>query len=362
MRPSADRGEAMASIRPPVSGSGDEPEISIVVPLYNEADNIPELHRRVSEALQDSGESYELVLVDDGSRDATPELADELHEADERVVVVHLSRNFGHQAAVSAGIDHARGRAVVLMDGDLQDPPEVIDEFLRAWRAGNDVVYAIRTKRKECLWKRSAYALFYRLLHTISDLDVPLDSGDFCLMDRQVVDALKALPERGRFVRGLRTFVGFRQVGIRYERDPRQAGTSKYGFFALLRLAVDGLVGFSGYPLTLVTQLGIASLLLAVGLTAWVLMDAYWHHTAPRGWASLIVVVLYMSSMQLFSLGIIAEYIRRIFIEAKGRPTYVVRTTRGLPVTALESSARRLRPLTEDGLRSYTTPVRRTND
>jgi dolichol-phosphate mannosyltransferase len=195
----------MASTRPPVSGSGDEPEISIVVPLYNEAANVGELYRRVSEALQDSGESYELVLVDDGSRDATPELADELQEADERVVVVHLSRNFGHQAAVSAGIDHARGRAVVLMDGDLQDPPEVIDEFLRAWRAGNDVVYAVRTKRKEGLWKRSAYALFYRLLHTISDLDVPLDSGDFCLMDRQVVDALKALPERGRFVRGLRT-------------------------------------------------------------------------------------------------------------------------------------------------------------
>src|SRR5262249_5851211 len=152
----------------------------------------------------------------------------------------------------------------------------------------------------------------------ISDLDVPLDSGDFCLMDRQVVDALKALPERGRFVRGLRTFVGFRQVGVRYERGARQAGTSKYSFLALLRLAVDGLVGFSGYPLTLVTQLGIGSLILAMGLTAWVFVDAYWHHTAPRGWASLIVVVLYMSAMQLFSLGIIAEYIRRIFIEAKG--------------------------------------------
>jgi dolichol-phosphate mannosyltransferase len=353
----------MPSTRPPVRGTGDEPEISIVVPLYNEAATIAELYRRVSEALQDSGESYELVLVDDGSHDATAEIADDLHEADERVVVIHLSRNFGHQAAVSAGIDHARGRAVVLMDGDLQDPPEVIDEFLRAWRAGYDVVYAVRTKRKEGLLKRIAYASFYRLLHSISDLDVPLDSGDFCLMDRQVVEALKALPERSRFVRGLRTFVGFRQIGVRYERDARQAGTSKYSFFALVRLAVDGLVGFSGYPLTLVTQLGIGSLVLAIGLTAWVLMDAYWHHTAPRGWASLIVVVLYMSSIQLFSLGIIAEYIRRIFIETKGRPTYVVRGTRGLPVAAPESSpARRLRPLTEHGLRSYTTPARRTDD
>jgi dolichol-phosphate mannosyltransferase len=205
------------------------------------------------------------------------------------------------------------------------------------------------------------YALFYRLLRSISDLDVPLDSGDFCLMDRQVVDAVKALPESGRFVRGLRSFVGFRQVGLRYERGARSAGESKYRFFALLRLAIDGLVGFSGYPLTLVTQLGLASLALAVGLTAWVLTDAGWHHTAPRGWASLIVVVLYMSSIQLFSLGIIAEYIRRIFVEAKGRPTYVVRAIRGLPEGPAKPG-RRIRTLIEGGIRSYTTPARRANE
>jgi dolichol-phosphate mannosyltransferase len=320
----------MSHTRPSVR-PGDVPEVSIVVPLFNEEANVVELHRRVTVAMQARGDSYELLLVDDGSRDSTPELADELQAADAHVGVLHLSRNFGHQAAVSAGIDHARGRAVVLMDGDLQDPPELIGQFVQAWRAGHDVVYAVRTKRKEGLLKRSGYALFYRLLRAISELDVPLDSGDFCLMDRQVVEALKALPERGRFVRGLRTFVGFRQVGVRYERDARQAGAPKYTFPALLRLAVDGLVGFSGYPLTLVTQLGAASLALAIGLTGWVLTDACWHHTAPRGWASLSVVVLYMGSVQLFSLGIIAEYIRRIFVETKGRPTYIVRASRGVP-------------------------------
>jgi dolichol-phosphate mannosyltransferase len=317
--------------------SDDTPEISVVVPLFNEEANLAELHGRLTAALRQLGESYELLLVDDGSRDATPEMLDELQGSDPHVAVVHLSRNFGHQPAVCAGIDHARGRAVVLMDGDLQDPPEVIEEFVRTWRAGADVVYAVRTRRKEGLFKRIGYALFYRLLRAIGDLDMPLDSGDFCLMDRMVVEAIKALPERGRFVRGLRSFVGFRQIGVRYERDARRAGESKYSFFALVRLAIDGLVGFSGYPLTLVTQLGTMSLLLAVGLTVWVLTDAFWHHTAPKGWASTIVVFLYMSSIQLFSMGIIAEYIRRIFLEAKGRPTYIVRSTRGLTPPVQES-------------------------
>jgi dolichol-phosphate mannosyltransferase len=274
------------------------------------------------------GVRHELVLVNDGSRDATPSLIDTLQAADPRVVVIHLSRNFGHQAAISAGIDHARGRAVVLMDGDLQDPPEVLDQFLRAWREGHEVVYAVRTKRKESLPKRACYALFYRLLRSISDLDLPLDSGDFCLMDRKVVDALKGLPERMRFVRGLRAFVGFRQKGLCYERDARHAGRPKYTFRSLARLAVDGLVSFSSFPLTLVARLGVASLAIAVLLTAWVLSDALWNHTAPHGWASLLVVILYMSSIQLISLGILAEYLRRIFLEIKGRPTYIVREVR----------------------------------
>jgi dolichol-phosphate mannosyltransferase len=311
-----------------LAGPPDAPEISLVVPLFNEQENITELYRRVSRAMQRFGVRYELVLVNDGSGDATPSLADALQAADPRVVVVHLSRNFGHQAAISAGIDQACGRAVVLMDGDLQDPPEVLDQFIRAWRDGSEVVYAVRTKRKEGLVKRACYALFYRLLRSISDLDLPLDSGDFCLMDRKVVDALKALPERQRFVRGLRAFVGFRQSGLRYERDGRHAGRPKYTFRGLFRLAVDGLVSFSGFPLALVTRLGLATGALAVVLTVWVLSAALWRQTAPEGWSALLLVLLYLGAAQLLSLGILAEYLRRIFLETKGRPTYVVREVR----------------------------------
>jgi dolichol-phosphate mannosyltransferase len=304
---------------------GGAPEVSVVVPLYNEEENLPELHRRLSVALGRLGCSYELVFVNDGSRDATPQILRGLREQDPHVTAVYLSRNFGHQAAVCAGIDHARGRAVILMDGDLQDPPEVLDQFVARWRDGYEVVYAVRQQRKEGPAKRAGYFLFYRLLRAVSDLDIPLDSGDFCLMDRKVVDALKALPERMRFVRGLRTFVGFRQTGLPYERAARNAGRPKYTFRALLRLAVDGLVSFSGYPLSLVMYLGLASVVLALGLTAWVVAAALSSQEMPRGWASTIIVVLFMSAVQLLSLGIIGEYVRRIFLETKGRPTYVLR-------------------------------------
>lgn len=302
-----------------------EPEISVVVPLFNEEENLDELYRRLTQSLTAIGATYELVLVNDGSRDTTESRLDALRANDIRVVAVHLSRNFGHQAAISAGIDLARGQAVIVMDGDLQDPPEVLDQFVQRWREGYGVVYAIRTNRKENLFKRTAYFLFYRLLRAISDIDIPLDSGDFCLMDRKVVDVLKHLPERLRFVRGLRTFVGFRQIGQRYERAAREAGEPKYSFRALCRLAIDGLISFSSYPLSLVTYLGFASAGLAVLVTIWVLVDAWHSHTAPRGWASTILVVLYMSAVQLVSLSIVGEYVRRIFLETKGRPTYILR-------------------------------------
>jgi glycosyltransferase involved in cell wall biosynthesis len=298
------------------------------VPLFNEEENIAELHTRLTTALDALNTSYELILVDDGSRDSTPELLDELAESDPAVVAVHLSRNFGHQPAVSAGLAESRGQAVILMDGDLQDPPEVLDQFIAKWRNGWEVVYAVRTKRKEGLVKRAGYALFYRLLRAISDLEIPLDSGDFCLMDRKVVEVLNHLPERMRFVRGLRTFVGFRQTGLRYERAARAAGEPKYSFRALIRLAIDGLISFSSYPLTLVTYLGMASAAMAVMLTIWVLADSVYNQVTPRGWASTILVVLYMSTVQLISLGIMGEYIRRIFLETKGRPTYIAREVR----------------------------------
>jgi dolichol-phosphate mannosyltransferase len=309
-------------------GANGLPEISVVVPLYNEEENLAELYRRLVSSLEGLDLSFELVFVNDGSQDATPRLLDGLQAGDRRVVAIHLSRNFGHQAAVTAGLDHAAGSAVIIMDGDLQDPPEVFGAFVQRWREGAEVVYAIRTKRKENCFKRCGYFLFYRLLRAISDIDIPLDSGEFCLMDRKVIDVLNHLPERLRFVRGLRTFVGFNQVGLTYERGAREAGQSKYSLRALLHLAVDGLVSFSGYPLRLVTYLGFLSAALAIGLSVWAFVDALSNQATPRGWASMIIVVLFMGAIQLLSLGIIGEYIRRIFLETKGRPTYIVRDVR----------------------------------
>jgi polyisoprenyl-phosphate glycosyltransferase len=297
-----------------IQTAGLPPVLSVVVPLFNEEQSIRELHAKLDR----------ILLVNDGSRDATRALIDELQKKDDHVAAVHLSRNFGHQAAVSAGIDHACGQAVVVMDGDLQDPPEVLAEFVQKWREGYEVVYAVRRHRKEGPIKRLGYYTFYRILSSISDLDIPLDSGDFCLMDRGVVDVLKHLPERMRFVRGLRSFAGFRQVGIEYDRAARIAGRSKYTTRALMGLAVDGLVSFSSYPLRMVTRLGMATMVVTMLLLVWVFVDAFKNHSAPQGWASTVVVVLFMGSVNLVSLGIIGEYIRLIFLEVKQRPTYII--------------------------------------
>ncbi|ODU01340.1 MAG: glycosyl transferase [Planctomycetes bacterium SCN 63-9] len=299
-------------------------EISVVVPLYNEEETVGVLHRRLTDVLQSAGGAYELLFVNDGSKDDTPRRIDALAEADPRVVPIHLSRNFGHQPAISAGLDRARGRGVVVMDGDLQDPPEVLPQFIQLWRMGNDVVYAIRRGRKENLFKRAGYFVFYRLLRAISDIAIPLDSGDFCLMDRRVVETLRGFPERCRFVRGLRTAAGFRQVGLEYERPGRDLGKPKYSTFALIRLAIDGLVSFSSYPLRIATHVGLLTLCTTAALAIWALVDALTERSAPRGWASLMVVVLFLGSVQLLSLGIIGEYIRLIFLEVKARPPYIV--------------------------------------
>ncbi len=296
----------------------DRPVLSIVVPLFNEEQNLPILYERLVRTLEAEGQSFELVLVNDGSRDATPRLLAELCARDRRVVGINLSRNFGHQAAICAGIDHARGEAVVLMDGDLQDPPEALPAFIEAWRGGNEVVFAIRTKRKENLFKRCCYAAFYRVFRAVSDIDIPLDAGDFCLMDRNVVEALKRLPERNRFVRGLRSFVGFKQVGVTYERAARFAGEPKYTFRALCRLALDGVFGFSSAPIRVVTYAATMMSLLTLGLGALAAgtgLSATWIVT---------LAVLACTSVQLFALAIIGEYVRRTFQEVKHRPTYVI--------------------------------------
>jgi len=322
-----DRATPATALAPPGAASEwtNAPDLSVVVPLFNEEENVAELHRRLVTALDALWLGYELVFVDDGSSDSTSSLLDELRRRDRRIVPLHLSRNFGHQPAISAGLAHARGQAVIVMDGDLQDPPELLGRFVERWREGHEVVYAVRTQRKENLLKRAGYFLFYRLLRAVSDLDIPLDSGDFCLMDRKVVEVLNHLPERIRFVRGLRTFVGFRQVGVPYPRAAREAGKPKYTFAALLRLAIDGLVSFSSAPLRLVTYLGGICAGLGALLLVWVLVDAGRHDTAPSGWAAAIVVVLFASAAQLLSLGIVGAYVRRIFLEVKGRPTYIVR-------------------------------------
>lgn len=304
------------------------PVIAVVIPLCNEEENIPELHRRLSSVLQSLDEPYEILLVDDGSRDRTPELVDALAAQDSCVTVLHLSRNFGHQAAISAGIDHARGLAVVVMDGDLQDPPEVLPLLLAKWREGYEVVYAVRQQRKEGPLKRLGYFSFYRILRAISELDIPLDSGDFCLMDRSVVDVIMHLPERMRFLRGLRSFVGFRQIGLAYDRGPREAGKPKYSLGALFLLAIDGLISFSSYPLRLVSYVASLTISIAFVLLFWAVLSPLYYHRPPQGWASTLVTVLFMGSIQLFSLGIIGEYVRLIFLETKRRPTYIVRGPR----------------------------------
>jgi dolichol-phosphate mannosyltransferase len=305
--------------------SSQRPLVSVVVPLFNEEENLPELYRRLDATLGKLELDCEFVFVNDGSRDQTSAMLEDLCARDDRVVAIQLSRNFGHQPAVSAGLQQAKGDVVFVMDGDLQDPPEVLVQFLDKWREGCDVVYAVRRQRKEGILKRAGYWGFYRLLRGISDLDIPLDSGDFCLMDRKVVDALNALPEKQRFVRGLRTFVGFRQIGLEYERDARYSGEPKYTFRALVRLAMDGLVSFSTMPLTCITYLGFFSVLVSMGLAAWVLLHYCFSRQAPAGWSSTIIVMLFLGSIQLLCLGIIGEYLRRIFLEVKERPTYIIR-------------------------------------
>ncbi len=309
---------------------GRRPDLSVVVPLYNEQENVESLWSRLESVLIATGLSHEVVLVDDGSRDGTPGLIAELSRSHDTLVSVRLSRNFGHQPALTAGLEIARGRAVVVLDGDLQDPPELIPSMVALWNQGADVVHAVRRRRDESLFKRAAYHVFYRILARVSEIDIPLDSGDFCLMDRRVVDAMNEMPERCRFVRGLRSYLGFRQVGLPYDRPARAAGEPKYTMRALVRLAIDGLVSFSALPLRITTALGLSAAVLAMGLAGWAVNDALRHHTAPAGWASTLVIVLFLGAAQLLSLGVIGEYLRLIFLESKRRPPYVIaELTRG---------------------------------
>lgn len=306
------------------------PDLSVVVPVYNEEDNLRHLYGRLTVVLESVGLEYELLFVDDGSRDSSLELLGVLAAQDRHITVVELARNFGHQVAISAGLDHAHGSAVIVMDADLQDPPEVLPEFIAKWQAGYDVVYAIRQQRKEGWLKRTAYLAFYRLLQRVANVEIPLDAGDFCIMDRRVVDLLTGMPERNRFVRGIRSWIGLKQLGLAYERHARHAGKPKYTFSRLIYLALDGLVSFSYLPLRIITLLGFSVSVLSIVLAVFYTIKKLFYGLTPPGFATLVVAIFFLAGMQLITIGVIGEYVGRIFEEVKQRPLYVVRgVTRG---------------------------------
>jgi glycosyltransferase involved in cell wall biosynthesis len=308
------------------------PIFSVIAPVYNEVGNIDELYRRIRDVMSSTGEPWEIVLVNDGSKDGSAEALDELYQKDpEHVRVIHFARNFGHQVAVTAGMDFARGQAVILIDADLQDPPEVIPDLIKKWREGYEVVYAVRAKREGESWFKLATAsLFYRLLYRITDVSIPVDTGDFRLMDRCVVDAVKSMRETHRFIRGMVSWVGFRQTGVEYTRGKRLSGTTKYPLRKMLRFAWDGITGFSYFPLQLATYLGFGiAVLSALAILIVVYLRVFTHAHPLEGQATTLIVVLFLGGVQLISLGIIGEYLGRVYNEVKGRPLYVLSRTRG---------------------------------
>ena len=326
-------------------GSENPPLVSVVIPCFNEEEVLEELYRRLSEAAEVWQETLEVVLVDDGSTDATWDKMEDIHRRDERWRIVRFSRNFGHQTAVSAGLQYATGDAVIVMDADLQDPPEELHRFIAKWREGYEVVYAIRKQRKESLFKRAAYKGFYRLLSSLSRHDIPLDSGDFCLMDRTVVDLINQMPEKNRFVRGLRAWAGFQQTGVEYERRERAEGESKYTLAKLTKLAIDGIFSFSTAPLRLATFFGLlvsAVAFLGIGFTITQRLFSDWFAQfglAPvPGYATIVISVLFIGGVQLVCLGLVGEYVGRIYDETKRRPAWIVQEEKGWEESPVDSS------------------------
>lgn len=311
---------------------------SLIIPIYNEAENIPQLYHRVRAVMDSLEGSSELILIDDGSRDKSLGMIRELHERDPRVCYISLARNFGHQIAVTAGLNWVRGQAIIILDADLQDPPELIPVLIEKWQEGYQVVYAQRVKRKRETWlkKLTAY-IFYRLLQRLAEINIPPDTGDFCLMDRRVVDVLNSMPERHRYIRGLRAWAGFRQTAVKFERDARFAGEVKYTFRKSLALAIDSLVSFSLVPLRLSTYLGIFSAFISLLMAFLVL---YWRLREPNspvtGFATIAIAIFFLGSVQLISIGILGEYIGRIYDEVKGRPIYTVAEVGGLASSSSE--------------------------
>ncbi|HCT30570.1 MAG TPA: glycosyltransferase [Bacteroidales bacterium] len=303
-------------------------ELSVIVPVYNEQEIISQLYTRLSAAVESITPNYEFIFVNDGSRDATLLGLINLAEKDKRVKYINFSRNFGHQIAVSAGLDYCNGNAVVIIDGDLQDPPELIPELYRKYKEGNEVVYAKRIKRKgETLFKRVTAKLFYRILKRITSVDIPMDVGDYRLVDRKIVDYLKQMPEQNKFLRGQIAWLGFRQTFVEFERDSRTTGKTGYPLSKMIKFALDGITGFSNSPLRLVTNLGLFISLVAFLVIIYALYAHYFLHQTITGWTSLIISSMFIGGIQLLSIGIIGEYISRINTNVRNRPLYIVEKT-----------------------------------
>lgn len=300
-------------------------QYSLILPIFNEQENIETLYSRIDKVMKQIDRSYEIIFINDGSTDKSQVILTALAKKNKAVKVINFSRNFGHQIAVTAGLNHSSGEVVAILDADLQDPPEVLPSFFKKLSEGYDVVYAIRRHRKESIPKRIMYYLFYRLLRLVANISIPLDSGDFCVMSRRVVLLLKNLPERNRFIRGLRSWVGFRQTGLTYERQSRMAGKSKYTLAKMFKLAFDGIFSFSYIPLQLLTWGGFIFLALAFfGIILTLYAKLFTDIFIPRGFPTTIIVILFIGGMNMFSLGIIGEYIGRIYDEIKQRQLYIV--------------------------------------
>ena len=299
---------------------------SIIAPIFNEKENLPELYRRLKEVMDQTRKPWELILVDDGSTDGSTDILREMAKKDKRVRPVIFARNFGHQVAVTAGLDYSRGEAVVIIDADLQDPPELILEMAKKWTEGYEVVFAVRTEREGESWfKLWTASIFYRMIYRITDVKIPLDAGDFRLMDRKVVNVMNSMRERHRFLRGMSAWVGFRQIGVEYKRAARTAGETKYPFRKMFRLAINAVTSFSYFPLQVATIFGFLSAslsIIAIPVVA-ILRLAGTHFF--EGQTTTLIAVLFLGGVQLISLGILGEYIGRLYDEAKGRPLYIVR-------------------------------------
>jgi len=311
------------------------PRLSLVLPVFNEEETLPELHRRLDAFLGDIGVTWEVVLIDDGSSDRSLELLRAMAEKEPRYRVLSFGRNFGHQIAISAGLDEAEGDAVVVMDADLQDPPEVVRDMLAKFDQGFDVVYGIRTKRHgETIFKRVTAAAYYRILRALLGFDIPLDAGDFRLMSRPVVLALRSLRERHRFVRGMVAWIGFRQTRVYYERPARFAGETKYPLRKMVRFAVDGITSFSIIPVRLATYLGVFTGILAVLIGVWAVVQKLRGAPTVEGWTTIMILIALSSSAQLLVMGVLGEYVGRIYEEVKRRPLYTVAERINLPQRA----------------------------